>query len=199
MNAREDDRLKRVSILATKKRMFLCILPILVLLAVSILHNGSMTTPGKLYPLIIACIVGIVAFTVYLYRTVVITLEGVRSVGPFSSKDSVTLKKDRTLSITVRPKGKLRIEVYGRDDTPGFDWLKADAGEESADVNLYRDIAIGNHSTVKRVLMLCGALGEAAEGLTKSETGELMLEAVEVKKYTSELGPRYDIKFLETL
>ena len=190
--------MKKINIFATKLGMFITILPIAFLLVVSIINNPSVETPGKLYPLIIGCIFGIAMITVYLWRSVRITLEEVRSIGPFSSKDRVILKKDRTLSLTLRPKNKLRIEVYGRDDAPGYDWLKADENEY-ADVNLYRDTAIGGQNAVKRVLWLCGIEGDEAKNILEAKEYDGRVGDFEIRKYVVDSSLRYDIKFLETL
>ena len=190
--------MKKVYIFATKLAMFLTVLPLVFLFVVCIINNQSIETPGKLYPLMIASLIGCAFIIVYLLRAVKISTEEVRSIGLFSSKDICVLKKDRTLSITVRPKKKLRIEVFGRDDTPGFDWLKANENE-FADVNLYRDIAVGNHATVARVLTMLGLDGKEVCEITTAKSFERDYPDYGIRKSEGDLGVRYDVKFYTTL
>lgn len=178
--------------------MFLTVLPLIFLFVVCVINNQSIETPGKLYPLMIATVIGCAFILVYLVRAVMVSVDEVRSVGLFSSKDVCTIKKDRTLTLTVRPKNKLRIEVFGRDETPGFDWLKADENEFS-DVNLYRDIAVGNHSTVARILTMLGLDSAEVNEIISSKAYERDFADYGIKKSEGDLGVRYDIKFYTTI
>ena len=191
--------MKKVIISATKLRMFLCVIPLVFLLVVCIINNEAITTPGKLYPLIIATIAGIIAMILYLLRGVRITAEEIRSIGLFSSKDSAVIKKDRTLSITLRPKGKLRVELYGRDDAPGLDWLKATEKGEFDEVNLYRDIAVGSDKTVGRVLGILSLDRSDISEILKSDKFDREYPDFRITKRDDPLGKRYDVRFYTTL
>jgi len=190
--------MKKVIVFATKARMFLCLIPFVFLFAVCLINNENITTPGKLYPLMIAMLVGAVMTFLYFFRAVTFTVESVRTVGPFSSKDSAVIKKDRTLSFTLRPKNKLKIELFGRDDTPGFDWLKETEEGAFAEVNLYRDIAVGSDKAVGRVLGLFGLDEATVSEILLAKSFDREFPDFSVKKYDTDLGMRYDVRFYTT-
>ena len=87
--------MKKIFIFGTKLRMFLCELPLIFIMAVSIYFNPDMKTPGKLYPLIIAMAAGIIFMFIYLFRGVSISGEKIKSVGLFSSRDSIVVEKNK--------------------------------------------------------------------------------------------------------
>ena len=190
---------KFVFIFGTKLRMYLCELPIVLLLICSIHFNDSMTNAFKLYPLIIACIAGIIFMFIYLFRGIIISREIVRSFGPFSSRDKVIVNKDKTLVLTLRPKHKIKVELFGDDDAPDLDWVdKADSSSRK-NVNLYRDIAVGGEGTVKRILAYFDLNDREINEIVTSENGSLELADIAISKKKSELGDVYSITFLKTL
>lgn len=132
--------------------MYLTELPLVVLLILTIILNEKVTTPGKLYPLMITLILGIIFIFIYLFRLVRISWEEVRSIGKFSSGDSATLNEGKTLILTLSPRRKLHVAVFGNDGTPpALDWAQNDEYEIS-DIFLYREKAVGGARTAMKIL-----------------------------------------------
>ena len=188
--------MKSVYLFYTKLRMYFTLLPIALVLTIAIINNDSMTNAGKLYPLIVACIGGIAFIIIYLIRIVRINTEEIRSIGPFSSKEFVTLNKDKTLVLTVRPRKKIKIEVNGVDDMQLFDW--ADEEDRQA-INLYRDYVSGGVGTVKSVLRYFEVGEDDISRLTESDSASAEYDALTVTKSKSELGDTYSIYFKKTI
>ena len=194
--------MKKVFLFGTKLHMYLCELPIILIFASSIYFNGFVdgeVQPGRLYPLIIASGVGIVFMFVYLLRAVIISAEGVRSFGPFSSRDKAIINKDKTLVLTVRPKHRIKIELFGAADAPDFDWIKADDDDAKGDVNLYRDIAVGGNGAVSRVLSAFDVPKEDIMKMLSEDSFYGEYSIVAVTKTVTEHGPTYSVRFLKTV
>ena len=128
----------------------------------------------------------------------IVSAEGVRSFGPFSSKDRAIINKDKTLVFTLRPNRRLMIELFGKDDAPELDWISKDEGARDY-ANLYRDIAIGGERTICKVLSAFGVPNAEIEKAIASESfnGEYAIVSLEKKK--TELGDTYSVKFLKTV
>ena len=143
---------KHIILSSTKLSMYLTELPLVVLLILTIRYNPHVTTPGKLYPLIVTLIIGMLFIYIYLFRLVMISTDEVRSIGRFSSRDSATLNEGKTLILTLLPRRKMRVEVFGNDGTPpALDWAQNE-DYEIADIFLYRERAVGTRHTVARIL-----------------------------------------------
>ncbi len=136
---------------STSPIMYATEIPVILLLAIVIKHNGNSGGPMKLYPLMIALIGAFIFIFIYLFRFISVSGEEIRSIGPFSTRDRALIDEGKTLTFTLRPHGKIRVELFGYDDTPAFSWVKADERERKM-VNLYRDRAVGGSRAVKRVL-----------------------------------------------
>lgn len=191
--------MKKIFVFGTKLSMYLCEVPIILLLCAAIHFNDGLTNTVKLYPLIIACIAGIVFMFIYLLRGVIISGELVRSFGPFSSRDRAIINKDKTLVLTIRPKGKLKIELFGADDAPDLDWVDKESRSNRDYVNLYRDIAIGGVGTVKRILGYFNVPSADIPAIIAGEGYEKEYTDIKVCKEKTELGDVYSIKFLRTI
>ena len=194
--------MKKVFIFGTKLPMFLCELPLLGLFILAIVFNdtsGKTISKAGLYPLMIMMAAGMIFMFIYLFRAVLISGEAVRSIGLFSSRDRAIVNKDKTLVLTVRPKHKLKIELFGKDEAPQLDWISDSETIDRDYVNLYRDIAIGNDATVGRVLRSFDVPKQDIEEILLSESYSRDFSLVSVKKEKSDLGNTYSIKFLKTI
>lgn len=136
---------------STSPLMYATEIPVVALLSIVIKHNGSSEGPVKLYPLMIALIGAFIFIFIYLFRFISVSGEEIRSIGPFSTRDRALIDEGKTLTFTLRPHGKIRVELFGYDDTPAFSWVKTDEQEKKM-INLYRDRAVGGGRAVKRVL-----------------------------------------------
>ena len=132
--------------------MYLTELPLLFLLIVAICYNGQATGFVRLYPLIIALVLGMIFIFIYLFRLISVSTEEIRSIGPFSTRDRAIINEGKTLILTVRKHGKLKMELFGNDGTPPMlDWAQSEE-HEIMDIFLFRGKAVGGKRTVARVL-----------------------------------------------
>lgn len=194
--------MKKVFIFGTRFRMFLCELPLILFFVASIIFNDSTDkdiAPIGLYPLIIALGIGMVFMFVYLFRFIIVCGEYVRSFGIFSSRDRAMINKDKSLVLTLRPKHKIKVELFGKDEAPGLDWVKNDTKTDRSFVNLYRDIAVGGVGTIKRILSAFDVPKDAIAEIISSESCEREFSLVSVSKSKTELGDTYTVKFLKTI
>ena len=183
---------------STLLRPFLVAMPQAALLAGAIIMNGTVDTLMQLYPLIIVCILGIIFTFVYFFKAIVITKDEIKYIGPFSSRDRAVINEGKTLIITVKPKGKLAIELFGNDGVnASLDWLKSETTVR--DVYLFKGKAIGGAFTTKRILLFFGLSDSDATALLESENLTLDLDDYTVTAKTEEDCREIRIKFKKTL
>ena len=180
----------------TKPRMYLTLLPLVAVLVISIMNNGIMTGAVKLYPLIIASGGGIVFILIYLFRLVKLSTEEIRSIGPYSTKETTTLEEGKTLVMTLRPKRKLKLEVTGRSDGGIYSWSE---GEDEHDINLYRDIVNGGKRTVARILRYYGVCDEDVQELISGDATAKEYVHLTVTKSSGDEGDTYSVYFKVTI
>jgi len=193
--------MKKIFIFGTKLHMYLCELPLIAFFVLAIIFNDTTDESigaAGLYPLIFATGAGIIFMFVYLFRAVLISAESVRSVGLFSSRDRAIINKDKSLVLTIRPKHKIKIELFGKDDAPDLDWISKDEAPRDY-VNLYRDIAVGGVGTVKRVLSAFDVPKADIDEIICSESFARDYSLVSVKKEKCDQGDTYSVKFLKTI
>ena len=147
--------MKGIFLFCTKLWIYLSELPLIILLMVAIKQNGNVKTPVKLYPMIVILIIGMILMFLYYFRVLKINFEQIKMIGPFSGRDKAIIKKDRTLSFTLWPRGKMIVELSGRGEAPALDWVLPEDYLEM-EVNLFRAKAVGNERTLKHCLMFYG-------------------------------------------
>ena len=141
----------------TKLRFFWVILPMAALLAVAIAYNEHSEGLLKFYPLIVFLCGAIIFSVVYFFRLVGVGFEEVRTAGLFSSRERVIINEGKELVITILPKHKLWVEVFGNDGVRAeLDWLVNNDDGTIPDINLFRARAIGGKRSAKGVLKLYG-------------------------------------------
>ena len=179
--------------------MYLTELPLLALLIVAICYNGAAEGFLKLYPLIIAIILGMVFILIYLFRLVAISTEEVRSVGPFSSRDRAVINEGKTLILTLLSGGRMRVELYGNDGTPPMlDWAQNEE-HELLDIYLYRDKAIGGKRTAARVLRYFEVPSDEAREIVESEKLFREYDAFNISVEKLDDATEISIKFTKTI
>lgn len=139
----------------TKFRVYLCELPLIILLMIAIRQNGNVDTRIKLYPLITLLILGMIFILIYFFRLVRIRYDEIRSIGLFSGRERALIKKDRTLEFTLWPKSKMIVELFGKNEAPSLDWIEPEEYKDVS-VNLYRMKTVGNEKTLKNALLYFG-------------------------------------------
>ena len=143
--------MKKIFLFSSRIRIYLTEIPPIILLIISIKFNGTADNLMKLYPLIIITSALTVFIAVYFFRAIVIGVDEVKCIGPFSSKEKAIIAKDKQLVITLLPKRRLRIELFGdgHDLAESCKWLKDDT---SSSINLFRAKANGGERAARRIL-----------------------------------------------
>lgn len=142
--------MRNIFLFSTRSRVFLTEIPLVYLLIISILNNNNVDVLTKLYPLIIATSLLMIFIPIFFFRGVKISYDEVRDVGLFSEKNHCLINDENTLVMTVLPKNRIKIELFGcSNDTVTYQWLK---DEEPRDINLFRARANGNEKTVMKIL-----------------------------------------------
>ncbi len=143
--------MKKTFLFASRLWVYLTEIPPIILLILCIKFNSGVDTLMKLYPLIVTLSALIIFIGVYFFRAVVIGFDEVKCIGPFSSRDKAIIAKDKALVITVLPKRRLRIELFGggEDLAKSCTWLR---GDTSPCINLFRAKANGGERSVCRIL-----------------------------------------------
>ena len=190
--------MKSVFLFSSKFRFFLTEIPPVLLLIVSIHFNSRVDTLMRLYPLIITLSVLIIFIAIYFFRAVVIKYDQVRSVGPFSERDSAVIAKDKSLVLTILPKKKLKIELFGDsgDLADTYKWLK---GDEKNSINLFRAKANGGAKAVKRIMRFFEIPEDAANALLQEDGLKKDLDALTVRSDTKNECKTVSIFFKKTI
>ncbi len=188
--------MKNLYFFCTKPRMYLTLIPPVIVLIVSIMNNGIMTGALKLYPLIIASGGGIAFILIYLFRIVKLSTEEIRSIGPYSTKEATTLEEGKTLVVTVRPRHKLRLEVTGSSDGDIFSW--SNVGDEH-EINVYRDIVSGGKRTVARILRYYGVSDTDVREIISGDATLKEYDHLTVTRSCGDEGDTYSVYFKVTL
>lgn len=154
---------------STRLRFFWVLIPMTVLMCIALAFNGYADGLLKFYPLIVflgACII----FTfVFLFRVVGIGFDEVRTIGLFSSRERAIINEGKTLTVTLLPKRKLLIELFGNDGVLAeLDWLTKNDDGTVDDINLFRAKAVGGIKSVRRILKFFGLSQNDISGLLDS-------------------------------
>lgn len=189
--------MKSIFLFSTRFRYFLTEIPPSILLIISIKYNAGVDALMKLYPLIII-LSGIIIFIgMYFFRGVKINFEEIKCIGLFSSKESAVINANKTLYISILPKRKILLELYGaNDDFETYAWLKS---EEGTQINLFRAKALGNSSTVRKVLSYFDIEAEYIENAIKSENFSADCKKIKLTTETINNQKTFVIYFKETV
>lgn len=183
----------------TKARMFLSEVPVIFMLCLAIFLNDKADSLVKLYPLIVVLSLFAIFIFIYFFRLIIITEEGVRTVGVFSSRDSAILNEGKTLILTKKTHGRLSVAVFGNDGTPpALDWAQNEE-HELFDIFLYRERAIGGNGAIRRVLTYFGVSKEEADDALSLDVYEKEFEAFNLSAEKKEDIREIKIKFTKTL
>jgi len=153
---------------------------------------------SMLLPLILLLSAGIIFTAVYFFRGVSISLERVRCVGPFSSRDDAMIKEDRTLTVTLQKRGKILVELFGynTDGKDSYAWLK---NENPTIINLFRAKANGGKRAAARILKCFEFEPECINAVLKSEKHEYSDDQMTLTSEKSNNGLVISIHFKETI
>ena len=189
--------MKKTYIFCTKWWLYLTEIPPIIILALSFYYNNAVETPQKLYPLIAFCSLVIIFIFLYFFRLISVSTEEIRTIGLFSSKDSATVEKDKTLVFTLMPRNKLRVELDGKSTAPGFSWMKGDYQE--CDINLYREKAIGKKNSVVRVLKSFGVSTDECKRIFSDKEYQKAFDNISISSCADDTNRIVKVKFLKTI
>lgn len=142
--------MKKIFLFSTKLAFFLVEIPLLAFLTLVIYIDVRLTNV-MLIPLAAVITAAIIFSLIFFFRAVIISFDRVRCVGPFSSRYSAFIKKDRTLVITRMPHRRLKIEIFGynNDGDDNYSWLKNDT---PTIINLFRTKTNGSNKAIQKIL-----------------------------------------------
>ena len=171
--------MKKLFFLSTKLRLFWVEIPPILTLIPAIIYNGSVNTLIKLYPLIVALSVLILFFALYLFKGVLISNEEIRSISLFSSRDKAVIKEDRALVITLLKKGRIRLELFGKNDDgeASYAWLRNDT---PAEINLFRAKINGSEKRAKKILRFFRTDKDKINEIIENENTEFSSDDISV-------------------
>lgn len=184
----------------TKIRFFWVIIPMLAVMTVAIQLNDYSKDLLKFYPLIIF-LAGCIIFTfVYLFRAVGLGFDEVRTIGLFSSRERVMINEGKTLTLTLLPKRKILIELFGNDGVLAqLDWLSPGEDGSIPDINLFRAKAVGGKRALKKVLKFYCLDAKTADELVRNDGERYEDDLVVITSSTTEEGyKQVNIKFIDT-
>ena len=202
--------MKQIYLFSTRLRALWVQLPVIAVLVLSIIYNNETAGVLRLYPLIIASILGIIFIFIYFARFIRLSYSEIRCVGPFTSRDKAIIKKNRTLILRMLPFGKVKVYLRGYDGPCDFSWLKEDdvpsSGEEltyeqmqSKDICLFRARAFGGRRAAAKVLKYYGADINDIPNILKDEGLQLKYEFVTVRTVTVDDAHQIHITMDETV
>ena len=126
-----------------------------------------------------------------------VSFEEVRCKGLFSSRESAIINKDKTLIITVRPRMKLRVELFGNDGHPPM--FGAADGAESVDYYLFRATAFGGKRDAERILRYFGVSKSDISSAMADDSFSFEYDDFFIEFHRAEKQREIRIKFKETI
>ena len=191
--------MKKIILNCTRLWLFLTEIPPAILLTVAIIYNKNSDSLLKLYPLIFVMTGVMIFIGMYFFRLIVIKSDEVVQIGRFSSRDKAILNKDKTLILTILPKKRIKIEVYGSDgQAPAFDWLAGSDGR-GIEFYLFRGKANGTKKSVGKILEFFGADENDFEEIFNSDSFNKDYDFITVTTNIVNENKEIRIKFNETI
>lgn len=180
--------MKSVFLFCTRWYVFLTELPLVYLFVLTIDLHGQSDSLLGFYPLEIVLVFFIFFILVYFFRVIALSPDDVRMHGLFSSRERAMIRAEDTLVLTILPRHRLRVELFGSDGgVPMLEWLREE-GRAPEQVNLFRAKANGGRRSVARILRFYGvpsadipALLDAERATRDYETVTLSVERTEEK------------------
>ena len=136
---------------------------------------------------------------IFLYRIIDISYSEIKAVGPYSSKEKALINEGKTLTLTLLPRGRVKIELSGVDEQPpALDWAKNEDYEQ-IEVNLFRDRAVGGKAAVKRILEFFDVPNEDIKLALSEEKLEKSYDFIDLSSEHREDIREIKIKFTQTI
>lgn len=187
---------KKVYLFCTNPILFLSEIPPLALLIVSIMYNTGEGN-GDLFQLIFFLIVAMIFIVLFLFRYMTVSFDELRCRGPFSSRDSAIINKDKILILTLRKNKNLRVELYGNDGEPTM--FGEINGTTVIDYFQFKATAFGGKRSAAKILRFF-EVSESDAAKAVSEDGFFVeYKTLCLESTKKENGREIRIRFKETL
>ena len=192
-----DKIMKKKYLFCTNPLIYLIELPVILLFVIALRYNKYSEGYAKFYPLLIFLGLAMCFIFIYFFRMISISFEEIRYHGLFSSRDHADIDDGKELIITLLPKRKIRVELFGNDGSlPELSWIKPEENTKPIDIFLFRGKAIGAKRRVLSILRYFEVNEEDALKVFESEAfqGEYELVSLESKKEEDKITVRLKIK-----
>ena len=173
-------------------------LPLIALLVWALSVNVHADGSLKLYPLIAVIIGAMIFAALFLLRLVELSPSEIKTIGLFSSRDSAVINEGKRLSLKLIPRGKLSLILYGKNEMPGFDWLKPDEGD-GGELPLFRAKVYGGERAASAVIKFFGARKEDIAAILSGEIKEVSSGDITIRSSVKDDGVEVDIIFNKTV
>ena len=188
--------MRSLILFSTKLWYFLAEIPLIFLFVLAIMKNGGSSHPLKLIPLIIITGAGIIFVFLYYARGIIISYSEVRHIGLFSERDKAMINEGKTLILTLRKRGNMRVVLFGNNgEAPLFPNNEEGEEDKPVDFNLFKGLALGRAATLKRILRFFDINEEDRESLIRESC---TAENEFVKVESTEVDGRREIRILFT-
>lgn len=189
---------KKIILSSTAWWAFWVELPLIALLVWAMSVNVHVEGDLKLYPLIIVIIAAIIFAAIFLIRLVEISTSEIKAIGRFSSRDTAIINKGKRLNLKLIAHGKLSLILYGKDEMPGFDWLKPEEGD-GGELPLFRAKVYGAGRAAAAVLRFYGASSAQIPALLSGELSEVSSDDITIRSTIKDDEVEIDIIFNDTV
>lgn len=192
--------MKKTYIFCTGLWNYLTELPLIALLVLAIYFNDSADGLLKLYPLILTTAAAIIFVFIFFFRLIVISAEEIKIIGRFTSQSCAIINKGKTLTLTHREGGRLKVELF--DDgkkAPELEFLKNDPSYKPQGLNLFRESASCGEGAMIKVLRGFEVNESDIEKIKKCDTYKCKYPAFNVTSERGEEQMSISIEFTKTI
>ena len=161
--------MKSVFLFSTKMRFFISEIPLIALYVIAVMRNSASTAALKLYPLQIGSLILIAFIALYFYRGIRITNAEIAHVGRFSPRYKAIINKDKTLILTLKSRGKMKVVLFGNNGLPPIYSGEGEDADKPVDIELFTGYTLGREKTAVKILKYFGVSEELAKELTTSD------------------------------
>ena len=189
--------MKKIFLFSSNLALYLTEIPVLALLAVVISVHDTAPTIVKFYPLEIALSAVAILILLFFFRAVLISVDEIREIGLFTSRDKAMIEEKKTLVFTLASKKNMTVELYeSSENAPALPW----ASDVSSEINLFRARTRGNEKSVRRVLLCFGLSVEEADAMINDPPAkEVAFENVAVSFEEKHDVTIYRLRVLKTV
>lgn len=183
----------------TRAWVYLFEIPLVALFSIALRYHDRVQVVYKLFPLEIAVGAVILFLPVYFFRIALLTIDEVRTLGAFASRDRSIIKEGQTLVLTRMKKGKLRAELLAKEEGPVFEWQKNDITYKPREYCVFRAAGYGGRASLIAALELYGVPANEAKRAVEEEGFTWKSEEITLTSAKSDEGYSVRITFLKTI